>query len=115
MAESTVLKVADIDASKNAVTTYVSTSSDIFAKLQSAVTGLAGDAKFVGDASNGYTYFFDQVKPALTTNLTSLTDSLTKMLEGIQDALLGQVDPGLGKANRDASSGGADEAAAPTN
>jgi len=109
MAESSVLKAANIDAAIAAVTTYVNACEPIFSKLEATISNLtAQGAGFNGDSSAGYNDFFQQIKPALTTNLTapdeSLTASIKKMLEGIKDALLDQVDPGLGQANRNAGS-----------
>lgn len=89
-----------ISNAKDAVTAYVTTTNGLFSDLQSAVTTLTG-SNFNGDASNGYSEFFQtRVTPALTENLTALTTSLTSMLDSIQEQLLDTVDPQLGDTNR---------------
>ena len=89
-----------ITNAKDAVSAYTGTTSTLYSDLQSAIATLTGQ-NFNGDASNGYSDFFQsKVTPALTENLTSLTNSINSMLDSIQAQLLDSVDPQLGETNR---------------
>lgn len=112
MAETTVLKAANIEAAQKAVTDYKATCTDIFTRMQGTISSLtAAGAGFNGDSSNGYNEFFTKITPALTTNLyednNSLMMGLHAMLGGIKETLLDQEDPALGNANRNAGGQGA--------
>lgn len=104
---NSILSTQEIANAKGAVATYVSTCQALFGQLESALNGLA-PVNFEGEASRGYVQFFQQIRPALTQNLTepgtSLSYKLERMLDGIEEALLFQVDPALGRANIQAGS-----------
>lgn len=104
---STVLKVADIQAAKNALQNYITTCNEITGNLESEINNLtAQGSNFNGDSSMGYLEYFEHIKRALNTNLvnpdTSLTNTLDRILDSVNESLLNQVDPGLGNANRNA-------------
>ncbi|MCR4645635.1 MAG: hypothetical protein K5695_09545 [Oscillospiraceae bacterium] len=105
---STILATQMIANAQNAVNTYVSTANGLFDNLETEVTSLKNN--FSGDASDGYTEFFNsKIRPALTDNLTapssSLTANINSILDAIQQQLLNTVDPQLGEGNRGAGGG----------
>ena len=104
---NSILSTQNIEDAKGAVATYMQTCETLYAQMESILNGLA-PVNFEGEASRGYLQFFQQIRPALTTNLfapeTSLSYKLIRMLDGIGDALLVQVDPALGRANVQAGS-----------
>ena len=106
---NSILSTENIESAKSAVRTYVSTCESLYDRLSTTIEGLtAPGSNFNGEASHGYMDFFHQIQGALTTNLTapetSLSYQLIHMVDGIGDALLVQVDPSLGRANRQAGS-----------
>ena len=101
----TILKEADILDAQTAITTYKTECDSCYEQLKSTIDSLTvSGSNFNGDSSDGYNEFFTAITPALTTNLEALTQNLTQMLDGIREMLLDTVDPGLGNANRQASS-----------
>lgn len=107
MAETTILKAADIEAAKKAIMDYSAKCIDIFSRMDNSIKKLtATGAGFNGDSSEGYIEFFKKITPALTTNLyddaSSLMKGLSSMLDGIKETLLDQEDHNLGDANRNA-------------
>lgn len=104
---ATVLTTDNISDAKAAIKVYRTTCEEIFKKLQSDITSLTG-SDFIGEASNGYVEFFNQITPALTTNLTGTSESVTSMLESLLTAveqMISPVDPELGTANKNAGNG----------
>ncbi|MGN0537453.1 MAG: hypothetical protein ACI4M3_05710 [Acutalibacteraceae bacterium] len=102
---ASILTKANIAQSIDAVNNYVSKANNLFGELQTAVNNLTS-TNFIGDASSGYKQFFDaQVTPALTENLTALTDSIKNMMEEIGKQLLDTVDVKLGEVNQNPSAG----------
>lgn len=102
---ATVLTTQIITRATQAVDTYSGTASRLYSDLQTEINGLTVQ-NFNGDASNGYNEFFQsKVTPALTENLTALTNSIKKILESIQEQLMRQVDPQLGETNRNPGGG----------
>jgi len=102
---ATVLTTENISGARSAISTYRSTCDGIFQSLRNDITSLTG-SDFLGDASVGYVDFFDQITPALTTNLTGTEESVTSMLESLLTAveqMLNPVDPQLGNANKNAA------------
>ena len=101
---ASILTSAIIEDAKTSVSTYVSTTQELYSELQSIIDRLTVSG-FVGDASDGYKEFFNtKITPAIVNNLTepqgSLTAGITGMLDSIKAQLLDTVDPGLGKLNR---------------
>lgn len=110
-ATPTVLATENLTDARKAITTYRSTCEGIFSKLQAEINGLTGE-DFLGDASTGYVEFFNQVTPALTTNLTGPENSITSMLESLitlVEQMMNPVDPELGNANKTAAAEGGNE------
>jgi hypothetical protein len=106
---NTIISSENIESAKAAVATYVSTCEALYGRLETTLTTLtAPGANFNGEASLGYLDFHQQIKVALTTNLfapeTSISHKLVHLLDSIGDAFLVQVDPALGRANRQAGS-----------
>ncbi len=105
--DTSILTKANINQAVDAVNNYVSSANGLFDQLQEIVNALTS-TDFIGDASNGYKQFFTaQVTPALTTNLTSLTDGIKSMMESIGTQLLDTVDVKLGEVNQNPSAGAA--------
>lgn len=101
---ATILTKAIITNAKNTVDTYTTTVNKLNTDLDSVITQLIG-ANFSGDAAHGYqTFYNNQVKPALTDNLTATQNSLMASIKGILDSiesqLLDTVDPKLGENNQ---------------
>lgn len=103
--DTSILTKENINQAVDAVASYVSSANELFEQLQTVVNTLTSD-NFIGDASNGYKQFFTaQVTPALTTNLTALTDAIKSMMENIGTQLLDTVDVKLGEVNQNPSAG----------
>ncbi len=105
--QNVILKEDDVNAVKAAVEKYKTTSQDLFNKLESSINTLtSAGAGFNGDASVGYIEFFQQIRPLLTTKLNSENESVmatvSQLIDGIKETLLNQVDPDLGKKNKNA-------------
>lgn len=104
--KDTVLNKTNIDEAQTAIQTYITECSQYNTELDNAITALtAQDADFNGDAANGYLTFYNQVKPAFTSQLLEekgLMPSLQKILNSIYEALNATMDPNLGNANKDA-------------
>lgn len=101
---ATVLTTENITQARAAVTNYRTTCQTIFANLKNDITNLTA-SNFKGDASMGYVEFFEQITPALTTNLTDSDNSITAMLENLislVEQMLTPVDPDIGNANKTA-------------
>lgn len=103
----TILKAEDIENTKQAINTYKTTCSTLYTQLETEIINLtSAGAGFNGDSAVGYNEFFTNIKKALKENLideeTSLMAGLSKILDSIKESLLDDVDPSLGKANRDA-------------
>lgn len=101
---ATILTKAIITNAKGAVDTYNTTAAKLYTDLETELKMLIG-TNFSGDAANGYqTFFTNQVKPALTDNLTAANTSLMGSIKGILDSiesqLLDTVDPKLGENNQ---------------
>lgn len=101
---ATVLSNENLTQGRSAIQKYRTTCADIFSKMQTDIETLT-QADFVGEAATGYLDFFNQITPALTTNLTETSGSITSMLEELLTAaeqMLNPVDPQLGTANKTA-------------
>ena len=101
---ASILTSAIIVNAKSSVSTYVSTTQQLYSELQSLINNLTASG-FMGDAADGYKEFFNtKVTPDVVTNLTepqgSLTSGINGMLDTIKEQLLDSVDPGLGKLNQ---------------
>ena len=100
---SSILTHAIISNATQAVDTYITTVKGLEQELVGLMSTLTSE-NFNGDASDGFTVFYNEkVLPAISDNLTSetsLTKSIKSMLESIQNQLLDTVDPGLGENNR---------------
>lgn len=97
---ASILTHQNIADAMTAVNTYKTTANGLYEQLKGLIASLTAD-NFNGDASNGYNVFFaTKVTPALTENLTTLTDGINTMLESIQTQLLDTVDPALGDSNQ---------------
>lgn len=104
-AQDTELQQDTLNNCLSAVAAYRSTCEDLYRQMKSDIDTLVKDG-FIGDASDGYTYFFNQVTPALTTNLTERSGSLTSMLENILKSvnqMLDPIDPKLKTVNTNAA------------
>lgn len=101
----TVLTAQIIESAMQDVDKYKATVDGLYEELRGVLTGLTPQ-DFEGDAATGYMAFFDtKVTPALTENLTALTDGLKTLLENIREQLLNKVDPELGQFNQNPSDG----------
>lgn len=85
---------------------YSTACDQNFAALEQQITALKANSAFIGDASDGYDVFFQEVKPLLTTNLTdlsnpeSLMSGVIAVLEIVRSTINHQQDPALGQANQ---------------
>ncbi len=107
---ASILTSAIIENAKSSVSTYVSTTTQLYSELNSLINNLTSSG-FMGDASNGYKEFFtSKITPAVVANLTepqgSITAGISGMLDTIKTQLLDTVDPALGKLNQDPGSQG---------
>lgn len=95
---ATKLSQENIKNAKAAVTAYQNTANSLFTSLKGTVEALP-TADFIGDASSGYQTFFQNITPALSTQITNLTKMLTDILTSVEQ-LLNPVDPELGQQNQ---------------
>ena len=85
---------------------YSAACDQHFTALTQQITALKGNNAFVGEASDGYDVFFQDVKPLLTTNLTDLSNpeglmsGVIAILEMVRSTINEQQDPALGQANQ---------------
>lgn len=104
---ATVLTKAIISSATDAVDTYITTANTIASDLNTIISSLTAE-NFKGDASDGYSVFYNEkIVPAVTENLTgtaSLMSSIKNILEAIQTQLLDTLDPQLGEYNRNPGS-----------
>lgn len=104
-AVDTKVTIQDIEAAKGVINTYRTTCDGLFVKLTNVITSLQASG-YIGMASEGYTTFVNEVKPALTTQLTGTEESVTalldSLLQAVRGSLLGQVDPDLKTNNENA-------------
>lgn len=102
---TTTLKEDNVLNAKNAVAVYKNTCEDIFKNLNNDITNLIASG-FLGNASDGYKEFYDQIAPAISTNITGDTDSVIYLLNTILDLvqqMLNPVDTKMEETNRNAA------------
>lgn len=102
---TTILEQDNINQAKTAITTYMNTCNQLNAQLNTIITDLTAEgAGFNGDAAIGYVNFYEQVKPAFTTQLlgedVGLMPSLIKILDAVYNALNDTMDVDLGNNNQ---------------
>lgn len=102
---TTILEQSNITQAKNAITTYMNTCDELNKQLNTIITDLTAVGKgFNGNAADGYVDFYNQVKPAFTTQLlgeeAGLMPSLIKILDAVYNALNATMDVDLGNNNK---------------
>lgn len=107
---ASILSHAIISNATETVNSYITTVNGLNDELAGIISTLT-TANFIGDASDGYKYFYtEKVLPAITQNLVdpsaSLTASIKNMLESIQTQLLDTIDTQLGENNQNPGSEG---------
>lgn len=101
---ATKLATQNISDAKAAIQAYKTACDVAFKEVDGAITGIMGE-QFLGDAATGYSQFYEQIKPAISTKLYGDAESITSMLDSIITAveqMLNPVDPQLGTANQNA-------------
>lgn len=103
----TVLTTEIIENAMNDVKTYKAAVDNLYNELVSVLNGLTPQ-DFEGEAATGYmTFFNSKVTPALTDNLTQLTDGINTLLQSIREQLMEKADPELGHFNENPGDGSA--------
>ena len=102
---TTILSEENVTQGKAAITAYTNTCTALNTQLEQIITDLtAPNADFNGYAANGYVYFYNQVKPAFTTQLFGeeggLMPSLIKILDSVYNALNQTMDTDLQAKNK---------------
>ena len=106
---ATILSQENISQARAAVTNYRNTCDGLFKQVSAEILKVTGSS-FIGDAATGYLNFFDQIKPALSTNLTGTDQSVTSLMDSLLNVIeqmLNPIDPQLGNANKNAAGQGA--------